>query len=258
MHVLRTGRRLLHVALAAFAASCTHTQSQPQQVAGQVAHPYVVMVSFDAFRADYIDRYMPPAMLGMAQRGVRAAALIPSFPSKTFPNHYTLVTGLYPGDHGIVGNSFYDPARQASYRSSTPVTVRDGSWYGGEPIWATAERNGVKSAAYFWAGSEAEIQGIRPSYWTAYDGKVPNEQRVATHALVGTLPSYTVLTRANALDFSPASTARRLHHTLHAVRSAVPPRSARRVAHRTRACWSDMTPAVPDRRTSSDDAVITG
>jgi alkaline phosphatase D len=77
-----------------------------------------------------------------------------------------------------VGNSFYDPARRQWYRSNSPATVTDSSWYSGEPIWATAERNGVKSAAYFWPGSEAAIGGIRPSYWTKYDGKVTNEARV--------------------------------------------------------------------------------
>ncbi|MDQ2666155.1 MAG: alkaline phosphatase family protein, partial [Gemmatimonadota bacterium] len=80
------------------------------------AHPYVVMVSFDAFRHDYIDRFHPPAFMDVAARGVRASALIPSFPSKTFPNHYTLATGLYPGHHGITGNAFYDPARGQWYR----------------------------------------------------------------------------------------------------------------------------------------------
>jgi predicted AlkP superfamily pyrophosphatase or phosphodiesterase len=145
---------------------------------GQHAHPYVVLVSFDAFRHDYIDRFHPAAFEGVAARGVRAAALIPSFPSKTFPNHYTLVTGVYPGHHGIVGNAFFDPARREWYRLNDQKAVRDSSWYGGEPIWVTAERNGVKTGVYFWPGSEAAIAGIRPSYLAAYDAKVPNVNRV--------------------------------------------------------------------------------
>jgi predicted AlkP superfamily pyrophosphatase or phosphodiesterase len=149
-----------------------------QRTPADAGHPYVIMVSFDAFRADYIDRYHPRAFEEVASRGIRAEALIPSFPSKTFPNHYTLATGLYPGSHGITGNSFYDPARHASFRSSAAATVRDGTWYGGEPIWVTAEKNGLKSASYFWAGSEASIEGIRPTYWKVYDEKIANLDRV--------------------------------------------------------------------------------
>ncbi len=155
--------------------------SRPVQSGGDVAsgaRPYVVMVSFDAFRHDYIDRYHPPAFMEVAARGVRAKALIPSFPSKTFPNHYTLATGLYPGNHGITGNAFYDPARQAWYRLGDSKAVRDSSWYGGEPIWVTAERNGVKSGVYFWPGSEAAIEGVRPTFVAPYDAKVSNAARV--------------------------------------------------------------------------------
>ena len=142
------------------------------------SRPYVVMVSFDAFRHDYVDRFHPPAFVELASLGVRASALIPSFPSKTFPNHYSLATGLYPGNHGITGNAFFDPARRSWYRLGDQKAVRDSSWYGGEPIWVTAERNGVRSAAYFWTGSEAAIGGVRPSYYTNYDAKVPNAARV--------------------------------------------------------------------------------
>ena len=142
------------------------------------SQPYVVLVSFDAFRHDYLDRFRPPAFAEIAARGVRASALISSFPSKTFPNHYTLVTGLYPGHHGIVGNAFFDPARRKWYRNNDTLAVRDSSWYSGEPIWVTAERNGVKSGVFFWPGSEAAIGGIRPSLWAAYDATLPNATRV--------------------------------------------------------------------------------
>ena len=154
------GRRrwlLLAGGALSIALGCTRA-SRPERV-GQSSHPYVVLVSFDAFRHDYIDRFHPAAFEEIASRGVRASALIPSFPSKTFPNHYTLVTGLYPGHHGIVANAFYDPARREWYRPGTGQTVLDSSWYGGEPIWVTAERHGVKAGVYFWPGSEASIQG---------------------------------------------------------------------------------------------------
>ena len=143
-----------------------------------VARPYVVMVSFDGFRHDYIDRYRPPALESVAARGVRAESMKPPFPSKTFPSHYTLVTGLHPGRHGIAGNAFYDPARNAWYRLADTAAVRDGTWYRGEPIWVTAERQGVRTAAYFWPGSEARIGGVRPTYSMRYDGRVPNARRV--------------------------------------------------------------------------------
>ena len=164
------------VGAATTAMGCAHVAARPER--RDASHPYVVLVSFDAFRHDYLDRFHPSAFVDIAERGVRAAALVSSFPSKTFPNHYTLVTGLYPGHHGIVGNAFYDPARRSWYRSSDVAAVRDSSWYGGEPIWVTAERNGVKSGAYFWPGSEAAIGGVRPSHVVTYDGKVPNATRV--------------------------------------------------------------------------------
>jgi predicted AlkP superfamily pyrophosphatase or phosphodiesterase len=167
-------RRAALGAAVAMVLGCVSIKPTP----AATARPYVVLVSFDAFRHDYLDRFQPPAFLQVAARGVRAKALIPSFPSKTFPNHFTLVTGLYPGDHGIVGNAFYDPARRAWYRLNDKDTVRDSSWYSGEPIWVTAERNGVKAGVYFWPGSEAAIGGVRPSYLKAYDAKVPDDTRV--------------------------------------------------------------------------------
>jgi len=161
-----------------FALGCTPAQRATPVPTSDVARPYVVMVSFDAFRHDYIDRYKPAAFLDVASRGVQATAMIPSFPSKTFPNHFTLVTGLYPGHHGIVGNAFFDPQRREWYRVGTPA-VRDSSWYSGEPIWVTAERRGVKAGVFFWPGSEAAIGGVRPSYMTPYDGTTPNTARIA-------------------------------------------------------------------------------
>jgi alkaline phosphatase D len=140
--------------------------------------PYVVLVSFDGFRYDYLDRVHAPNFERIAKAGVRARALIPGFPSRTFPNQYSIVTGLYPGRHGILNNRFYDPARRAWYSLSDTAAVRDGSWYGGEPIWVTAERQGVRSAVYFWPGSEAAIRGGRPSIYETYDKSVPDSTRV--------------------------------------------------------------------------------
>ncbi len=105
--------------------------------------------------------------------------MIPAYPSLTFPNHYTLVTGLYPEHHGIVGNQFYDPDRKETYSYKDPKTNTDGSWYGGTPLWSLAEKQGMRSACFFWPGSEAEIAGERPSYYLHYDDHFPDEQRIA-------------------------------------------------------------------------------
>jgi alkaline phosphatase D len=153
-----------------------HGPNAPQQVSKH----YVVLVSLDGFRYDYAKLYHAEHLMALAAKGASAPeGMIPSFPTVTFANHYTIVTGLYPEHHGIVGNSFYDPARDQTYSYNKPETVTDGSWYGGTPLWSLAEQQGMRSACYFWPGSEAEIQGERPTYYLKFDGKVPNEQRVA-------------------------------------------------------------------------------
>ncbi|MFQ5747730.1 MAG: ectonucleotide pyrophosphatase/phosphodiesterase [Gemmatimonadota bacterium] len=140
--------------------------------------PTVILVSLDAFRADYLDRGVTPNLSTLAAGGVRARALVPSFPSKTFPNHYTEVTGLYPGHHGIVANNMFDPATGARFSLGDRSAVTDGSWWGGEPIWVTATRRGVPTAPYFWPGSEAAIQGVRPTYWVPFDASVSRDERL--------------------------------------------------------------------------------
>ena len=151
----------------------------PPNAAAHLSKPYVVLVSLDGFRYDYTERYGAKNLLDMALRGVSAPnGMIPSYPSVTFPNHYTIVTGLYPEHHGIVANNFYDPERKEKYSFSDPKTNADGSWYGGTPLWVLAEQQGMRSACLFWPGSEAEIQGKRPSYYLHFDDKFPDEQRV--------------------------------------------------------------------------------
>lgn len=140
--------------------------------------PYVVLVSFDGFRWDYMDRYASPAFHRVADAGVRAERMIPAFPTKTFPTHYTLATGLYTEHHGLVGNRFWDPARQEGYALGDREVVEDGSWYGGEPLWVTAETQGMVAASYFFVGSEADVAGVRPTHWRRYDESVTGEARV--------------------------------------------------------------------------------
>jgi predicted AlkP superfamily pyrophosphatase or phosphodiesterase len=153
----------------------------PPNTAAQQAKHYVVLVSLDGFRYDYATKYGAKNLLAMAARGASAPdGMIPSYPSLTFPNHYTIVTGLYPEHHGIVANSFYDPARKGSYSLANSKTTSDGSWYGGTPLWVLAEQQGMRSACFFWPTSDAEIQGKRPSYYLApYDDNYPDEKRVA-------------------------------------------------------------------------------
>ncbi len=139
----------------------------------------VLLISLDGFRWDYLDKYDAPHLEELAEEGVRAEHLIPAFPTKTFPNHYTLVTGLYPEHHGIVANNMYDPVFDASFSLGDRNAVADARWWEGEPLWVTAEKQGQKAATYFWPGSEAAIEGVRPSYWKPYDGRVPGPDRVA-------------------------------------------------------------------------------
>ena len=143
-----------------------------------VAGPIVVLISFDGWRWDYTDRAEVPQLRALAARGVRADGLIPSFPSKTFPNHYSLVTGLYPERHGIVSNVIVEPGfpQRFTMASETAKTAR---WWGGEPLWNTAMLQGLRAASMFWPGSEAPIGGLRPTYWKPYDEGMPNAARVA-------------------------------------------------------------------------------
>lgn len=134
--------------------------------------PYVLMISLDGFRWDYPGKVPLPTLDSLARTGVKATSLKPAFPSITFPNHYSMATGLYPDHHGIVSNSFYDPATKKQYAVGNRKAVEDGTFYGGEPIWVTAEKQGVISASFFWVGSEAPIQGIHPTYWKRYDEKI--------------------------------------------------------------------------------------
>ena len=140
--------------------------------------PTVILISLDGFRYDYLDKYPAPTLRSLATGGVRAKWMIPSFPTKTFPNHYTIVTGLYPANHGIVENNVYDFG--TVFTMSKREEVENPRWWGGEPIWVTAERQGQVAASYFWVGSEAKIGGIQPTFWKTYDGKIPNDERVDT------------------------------------------------------------------------------
>lgn len=146
----------------------------------QRGKPHVILISFDGMRSEYLDRLELPNFQRLIRTGVRSAGMIPTFPSKTFPNHYSIVTGWHAGRHGLVANNFWDPERNAGYRMSDTGSVRDSSWYRGEPIWVTAEKQGMVAASFFWPGSEAAIGGVRPTFAKKYDTRVPNFARVDT------------------------------------------------------------------------------
>ena len=137
----------------------------------------VVLVSIDGFRADYLDLGITPNLSRIAAEGVRAQWMNPSYPSLTFPNHYSIVTGLRPDHHGIVHNRMHD-AELGDFSLSDRDAVGDGRWWGGEPIWTTAQKARLRSATMYWPGSEAEINGMRPTQWRAFDAGVDAGERV--------------------------------------------------------------------------------
>ncbi len=139
-----------------------------------------VILSLDGFRWDYPEKTSTPALNLIAGKGVKAVSLIPSFPSKTFPNHYTIATGLYPDHHGLVNNSFYDSALRKSFSLGNKEAKFNPDFYGGEPIWITAQKQGVKTASFFWPGSDVAIQGKYPDMWKEYNQNISFIQRIDT------------------------------------------------------------------------------
>jgi predicted AlkP superfamily pyrophosphatase or phosphodiesterase len=168
-------RVALGILLLVAAAGCT----PPDRVAGGDVKPTLILVSFDGWRWDYHTTAAAPNLQRLIARGVHAESLIPGFPPKTFPSHYSIVTGLYPGHHGIVANSIVDAPTGRVFTNDKAEEVRDPMWWGGEPIWVTAERSGQRSAALFWPGSEAPIGGVLPHFWKAYDVNYPGPARIA-------------------------------------------------------------------------------
>lgn len=146
--------------------------------AAQETHkPYVVMVSLDGFRWDYPTIFDTPHLNTLARLGVKAKSMQPCYPTKTFPNHYSIVTGLYPDHHGIVNNNFYDPSTQKIFTLKT-AAKKDSTFYGGNPIWNLAEKQGVKAACFYWPGSDTGFKSA--SIYKEYDESVSYETRIDT------------------------------------------------------------------------------
>ncbi|RUO22691.1 alkaline phosphatase family protein [Aliidiomarina iranensis] len=156
------------------------TNANEQQQQWHELEPTVILISIDGARHDYLDRYAAPNLNRLANEGLRAEHLQPVFPTKTFPNHYSLVTGLHPQNHGITENSIYDPNFDAIFRMSITHEVTNPRWWGGEPIWVTAELQDTIAGTFFFPGSEAPIKDTQATYWFPYDGSVSNRERVDT------------------------------------------------------------------------------
>jgi len=185
----RSPRIVLFACAVALAGCAAHVPSKtrPSATVARPAAPAVasanplILVSIDGYRADYLQRGLSPNLEALASRGVRAQWMIPSFPTLTFPNHYTLVTGLYPDHHGIVANEMEDPSIQPDHHFTLKnrEAVGDGRWWDeATPLWVSVQRQGGHAATMFWPGSEAQIHGVRPDHWHPFDAKITPEARV--------------------------------------------------------------------------------
>jgi len=140
--------------------------------------PKLLFISIDGFHPDYVDNYETPNINRLAETGVLADFMIPVFPTKTFPNHYSIATGLYTENSGLIANNMYDAEMDEYYSLGNREAVQDSRWYEGEPIWVTAEKQGVKTAPMFWPGSEAPIGGDHPTFWAPFNQELPYSARV--------------------------------------------------------------------------------
>jgi predicted AlkP superfamily pyrophosphatase or phosphodiesterase len=146
--------------------------------ADQLKKPYVILISADGFRYDLADKYQAKNLIRLSSSGVAADYMQSVFPTLTFPNHYSIITGEYPGHNGIVDNSFFDPARDQIYTMGNKKAVEDSSWYGATPLWVLAEKQSMLTASFYWVGAEAAIQGVRPTYYYKFNSLIPMKDRI--------------------------------------------------------------------------------
>ena len=157
-----------------------HVNPNTKNSAAQQQKPYVILISADGFRHDYAKKYNATNLLTLSKDGVQAESMIPSYPSVTFPNHYSMATGLYPSHHGLVNNTFYDKKKASKYSMGAKDKVKDGSWYGGTPLWVLAEQQQMLAANMFWVGSEADIKGTRATYYYDFNDRMSVDKRIET------------------------------------------------------------------------------
>ena len=169
-------RPLLAVAACAIVSACASTDQRAGTVYAAADEPIVLMIGVDGLTADALDLFDAPNMQALANRGVRPEGMVPVMPSVTFTNFYSLATGLYPEDHGMINNATFD--RELNEGFVNPMSAQDSRWWAGEPIWITAERQRLPTSIMFWLGSEVEFAGDRPSRWTPYEHNKPYEERV--------------------------------------------------------------------------------
>ncbi len=162
-----------------------HAQDSTQHVvpgrtngADQINKPYLILISADGFRYDLADKFQAKNLIQFRTAGVAADYMQSSFPSLTFPNHYSIATGDYPAHDGIVDNTFFDPTRDQVYTMGNRKEVEDSSWYDATPIWVLAEKQKMITASYYWVGAEAAIQGVRPTYYYKFNSLIPMEERI--------------------------------------------------------------------------------
>jgi predicted AlkP superfamily pyrophosphatase or phosphodiesterase len=158
--------------------STQHVMPGRSNSIGQQKKPYIILISADGFRYDLADKYHAENLISLRSSGVTADYMLSVFPSLTFPNHYSIATGDYPDHDGIVDNTFFDPARDQVYTMGNRKEVSDSSWYGATPIWVLAENQGMLTASFYWVGTEAAIQGVRPSYYYEFNNKIPMADRI--------------------------------------------------------------------------------
>jgi predicted AlkP superfamily pyrophosphatase or phosphodiesterase len=260
-HVLRFRvlAAALTLGLGLFAGCATSPEAAPT--------PPLLLISMDGFRWDYIAKYPAetPNLQQLMREGSSARQLIPVYPSNTFPNHYSIVTGLYPAHHGIVNNEMFDPTTQSFFRHNRPESVHGSQWWKGEPIWVTAIKQGHPSASYFWVGSEAPIQGIRPTFWKPYNETTPFEQRLDELAGWLRLPVkqrplaitfYLEETNSVGHKFGPdspqlAATVKLLDSRIGAIRARL--KAEHQVVNLVIVSDHGMTPISPDRVILLDD-----
>ena len=168
----------LMTGLLAAAACIAESGSGGQNAEQHLNSPYLIIISIDGYRRDYLEQYPTRTIRRFADQATRSEGLVPVWPTLTFPNHYSIVTGLKPSRHGLVSNTFYEPAMDRWYVIRDRSAVMDQRFYAGEPIWVTAETQGMVAAAFFFVGTEAPINGVYPTHWRSYDKDITGEDRV--------------------------------------------------------------------------------
>lgn len=155
-----------------------HITLNREDALGQEQKPYIILISADGFRYDLAEKYDAAFLKKISSEGVKAVSMKPVYPSLTFPNHYSIITGLYPSHDGIVDNTFYDKKRNQFYTIRNKKAIEDPTWYGGVPLWVLAERQKMLSASFYWVGSESHIDGIDPTYYFNYNEAIPIDRRI--------------------------------------------------------------------------------